>query len=739
MKLTGRHVSSKSLSLSLVTILGFTLLLTSGVTWGHPEDEVSLHHHHQHQHRKQHSSRSMETHAHRRRRRHQKDHHQHQHMEGILCPTVAGYFGNRAEDLRKVTGGSLEILEESIPASHESVCYNERNGLKTCCRLEDEWKLEQLSMSELQQLVNAEVDGFKVKVQKVVTSYKEHVIRLLENLASRMTQVLEIEFHLPSKHVNSTVADLVDHLHVYLDDGNVDLSKIVEHFLDSTFALSYYHILHEPATESSIPDAEHSSCVLSVKNNFPGRSFTTAKFRSSLSFIKTLRSMIVSTGEVAALANNMDLDETCSRHLAKMNYCSKCTGTLRTPPCHWFCANVYTGCLANFMDLDFHWRDFIQVLNQLTTTTKNHVVVVESFPKKLEETLIHYQLEAELMHAMVSNQCGGHNDSNWRKRNFDAVREAGRLKILKLNSSEPIVPEFNPDQGTHENIEGLNGQTLSGEFSFMTEMEKSVKQLEMLWPFQNIVDDVCHKMAPQDKSSDSQVHCWNGTAVGEYSKISYRNSEFDNHDSFTSKSSNAAFISERLENNSMIIFKKTMGTTLPFRPFESFGGSGDDYEDYMSGSGGFWDGEFSGDFYEDDNDTTTETITHPSDFDFTDSTVPPSSSSSSSPSSTRSPSTSPTTKPKSTTLPGRPSGATATLTSQSSVLLLTSLVAAFTLIGNSCWILLRFLTSAVDWGCAKWKAVFLNVVVLTSSFHKFCIRLGRSRSVIFATVESRTN
>lgn len=115
----------------------------------------------------------------------------------------------------------------------------------------------------------------------------------------------------------------------------------------------------------------------------------------------------------------------------------------------------------------------------------------------------------------MSNQCGGHNDSNWRKRNFDAVREAGRLKILKLNSSESFDPEFNTDQVSHQNVEDLKGQTMSDEFIFMTEMEKSVKQLEMLWPFQNIVDDVCHKMAPQDKSLDSQVHCWNGTAVGE--------------------------------------------------------------------------------------------------------------------------------------------------------------------------------------------------------------------------------
>ena len=40
-----------------------------------------------------------------------------------------------------------------------------------------------------------------------------------------------------------------------------------------------------------------------------------------------------------------------------------------------------------------------------------------------------------------------------------------------------------------------------------------------------------------------------------------------------------------------------MGSSLPFRSFESFASSGDDYEDYMSGSGEFWDGEFSGDFY----------------------------------------------------------------------------------------------------------------------------------------------
>lgn len=109
--------------------------------------------------------------------------------------------------------------------------------------------------------------------------------------------------------------------------------------------------------------------------------------------------------EVVNTTDHLRPSRDCSRALLRLWYCPHCQGMLGPPTCRGFCQVVMQGCLGGAVEVQPHWRSYIDGLGRLAGSMraeKDMETVVLRLPSMIKLALKHAVNSRARLTALVS-------------------------------------------------------------------------------------------------------------------------------------------------------------------------------------------------------------------------------------------------------------------------------------------------------------------------------------------------
>ncbi|XP_054770855.2 glypican-5-like [Lytechinus pictus] len=368
--------------------------------------------------------------------------------------------------------------------------------------------------------------------------------------------------------MNSPIEDLFGSLLDYLHGMDINIEHTVSRFFDTLFPHIYTSHINSKVTrlDSRYRDCLSNQASVIMPFGFAHRDLA-RMLEKSLKVARMFLGTVNLGLEVLNSTENMDLTRRCTRALMQMRYCGQCQSLVGVPACQGFCFNVIKGCLANFMDLDLYWREYVAVVVDLVRVSMTAEYDLHSAMYYLDQKVmaaINRAIEDKdsiMQAAMIT--CGPPPLSRPSPYNDFAMNNpAGNIPI----APNPAVP--------------LDELLL--EFVGSLDSSKSV--------FRDLPVLMCSQ---GNMASDSNRDCWTGETQGTYRKIVVEDglaAQLHNPEvKLTSRERellNALQLMDKLEHKTEMI-ERFLKSTMEDSNMLPMPGSGD----YYSGSG---DGEFSG-------------------------------------------------------------------------------------------------------------------------------------------------
>ncbi|KAF8568063.1 hypothetical protein P879_04629 [Paragonimus westermani] len=301
---------------------------------------------------------------------------------------------------------------------------------KTCCTLEMEWALLDLTVKQLQQSLSAYLARWSAQVSELRHALRDHIFRTLEvfhmelnrtlcgtldprHKVSSCTQIsselfpkfrLMIEqFLIGQGDANLDISIPIDNLIMQLlidascqskrlladstmedFDGEFKCHKYCQArlnlILDSLMTNSEQALLSE-SQQFGEPTAQRLSESrrqgTHMFDSSPDRLLDVSQYKSlytpELLFAIRLNRILMHSLEVVetlieGLREYNMAQGTCAYKLMRMQYCSLCAGLDLTRPCHELCLTILSGCLKPLSELHLSWKRLTDALKTVTKT-----------------------------------------------------------------------------------------------------------------------------------------------------------------------------------------------------------------------------------------------------------------------------------------------------------------------------------------------------------------------------------
>ncbi|XP_071799086.1 glypican-5-like [Asterias amurensis] len=483
--------------------------------------------------------------------------------ERQTCETVSNIFKSYQ------FSPDIDTPENPISGAGLKVCQRDT----TCCTRRMEENLQTKSSNDFRKAIQTNLDYLEFLLSSSANDFKVEYEELLTYGEARVQESFRILYISFALDLDNDIRDLFADLKTHLNGGQVKIQRSVRNFFDELFPLLYSEFI----TRVGRLDALFANCLSAKRaiiqpfGDIP-RQVSTLLYNS----VETSRILLKAVQEGSHVLNatfSMALSKKCSRSLLEMNYCRVCDGQTGVQPCHSYCLNVVKGCLANFMDLDAPWNDYVTSVIDLirhSMRKDNDLQQAMSSLEYLFNDAINYAMEnsGDITYE-VHRLCG--YASKGRPSPFNDFAAANPPSI-----DFPMVP--NPRVPLDERL-----------LDFVESLDKS------RGVYQNLPMMMC--MDGELGSTGDQA-CWTGQTVGEYTydpignglraqvnnpEVSWTGREFELLQAFG--------LMDNLEEIIHLIRLKLRGKKrrVPAEPEFSGSGSGsgcsDDDEDCFSGSG----------------------------------------------------------------------------------------------------------------------------------------------------------
>ncbi len=183
---------------------------------------------------------------------------------------------------------------------------------------------------------------------------------LLRYGEERLKQYFGMMFPNIAAFLEDDIQLLFETLRDHLRGRPANVPLAVEHFFDELFALLYQDQMNP---RNRRVDGFGSRCIAGQQRTI--RPFGNApqelgtKLYQSVELARLLLTSLHLGVEVLNSTHHMQVGKKCGRALLEMRYCGMCQGFTNVKPCKNYCVNVMKGCLANFVDIDPHWNEYV--------------------------------------------------------------------------------------------------------------------------------------------------------------------------------------------------------------------------------------------------------------------------------------------------------------------------------------------------------------------------------------------
>ncbi|NP_001138966.1 glypican-5 precursor [Strongylocentrotus purpuratus] len=255
-----------------------------------------------------------------------------------------------------------EIPQNPVNAQDLKVC---RTGM-SCCTASLERELINQAKLDFHTSLQTSTMFLKYTLATSAVDFRTEFEDLLQYGKERIQQHFRTLYTSIAIHMNSPIEDLFGSLMDYLHGMDVNVEHAVSRFFDTLFPHIYTSHINSKVTrlDSRYRDCLSNQASVIMPFGFAHRDLARILEKS----LKVARMFLgtVNLGlEVLNSTENMPLTRRCTRALMQMRYCGQCQSLVGVPACQGFCFNVMKGCLANFMDLDLYWREYVAVVVDL--------------------------------------------------------------------------------------------------------------------------------------------------------------------------------------------------------------------------------------------------------------------------------------------------------------------------------------------------------------------------------------
>ncbi|XP_074134756.1 glypican-3 isoform X1 [Sminthopsis crassicaudata] len=272
------------------------------------------------------------------------------------CHQVRPFF-------QRLQPGLKWVPEAPLAGSDLQVCVSKG---PTCCsrKMEEKYQmLARLNMEQLLQSASVELKFVIIQNAAVFQEAFEIVVRHAKNYTNTM---FKNQYSSMAPQVFKFVGEFFTDVSLYILGSDIHVNDMVNEFFDGLFPVIYSHLINPGFPELSLEMVE---CLrgarrdLQVFGHYPKVIMTqvSKSLQTTRVFLQALNLGI----EVINTTDHLKFSKDCGRMLLKMWYCSYCQGLALAKPCAGHCSAVMQGCLANVVEIDKYWREYISSLEEL--------------------------------------------------------------------------------------------------------------------------------------------------------------------------------------------------------------------------------------------------------------------------------------------------------------------------------------------------------------------------------------
>ncbi|XP_024129825.1 glypican-5 isoform X2 [Oryzias melastigma] len=255
---------------------------------------------------------------------------------------------------------------------------------------------------EPKHLFSTHANAFQEMFRSLLSFSQGHLSSLLEDTYLSL-------FHHARPHVHQLFSSLSQYLH----GANVSVETTVQRFFNSIFPLVYEKLINPDMEGSLMEGSEISDCLRTIRQDVNPFGYHPAlmaeELAGALGAGRQLGLALKEGVEAMNATEHASFTKDCEKNLVKMMYCSHCRGLTLFKPCLGYCLNVMRGCLASLSELDQPWRQYINLLEQLTHAAAGKhslELALLGVTGHINEALLYAQLHGPLITATVDKVCG---------------------------------------------------------------------------------------------------------------------------------------------------------------------------------------------------------------------------------------------------------------------------------------------------------------------------------------------
>ncbi|XP_058714531.1 glypican-5 isoform X1 [Poecile atricapillus] len=339
--------------------------------------------------------------------------------------------------------GPLGGVPESPRAGVDLQVCTSKNP--TCCTKRMEERYQTAAKQDMQQVLQTSSATLKFLISHNAAAFQETfemLIRLAENYTSTLfcsayrNMAAEATVH---------VQEFFTDVGLFLFGTDISTEEFVNRFFDTLFPVVYNHVINPGPTDISL---EYAECLRAARRdirpfgNIPKKAIGQMgrSLLPSRTFLQALNLGI----EVINTTDHLRFSKDCSRALLRMQYCPHCQGLTLSKPCMGYCLNIIRGCLADVAEVDLHWREYIQSLEELSgalsgANSIEHVLL--NFHSLVHDALVQARINGPELSEQVNKICGPpvRKPKQSPGCSFDQTKDNQGLKMFSRDNEETLT------------------------------------------------------------------------------------------------------------------------------------------------------------------------------------------------------------------------------------------------------------------------------------------------------------
>ncbi|XP_061901425.1 glypican-3 isoform X1 [Entelurus aequoreus] len=352
--------------------------------------------------------------------------------------------------------GSKWVPETAVSGADLQVCQTKG---PTCCSKKMEERYQVAARSNIEsglQVVSAQLKRLIIQNAAIFQEAFDLVLRHGRNSTLAM---LKSEFPALGSGAQSSVGQLFLDMSLYILGSDSTVDHMVAVLYGRFFHLAYRRLLggSGSVSEECAREAWKDSGAFGP---YP-KLMMTRLSRSLLATRVFLQALNLGI-EVVNTTDHLRPSRDCGRALMRLWYCAQCQGLLGPPACRGFCQAVMHGCLGGAVEVQPHWKTYVDGLGRLAAAMSGEQdmeAVVLRLPAMIRLALKHAVNARSRLSIVVSGMCG---HSPQRSSRSVASSPLQHPSVPAASSSHPSTSD--PD----ETLGGLRREFVSSlrEFSF---------------------------------------------------------------------------------------------------------------------------------------------------------------------------------------------------------------------------------------------------------------------------------